>query len=119
MYHFRDVFCGPGIMVSLGNVKDFQVSKKSINKLCSIFFKADTFFISAFYGFIEVKTRRNYKYGRPEEAVTPYKQEQIRKIAQAFLTKNHIEDTKCRFDVLALRYESNKKCKIEHFIDAF
>ena len=69
--------------------------------------------------FVEVKTRRNYKYGRPEEAVTPYKQQQIRKIAQAFLTKNHIEDIKCRFDVLALRYDIDKNFKIEHFIDAF
>ena len=69
--------------------------------------------------FIEVKTRRNYKYGRPEEAVTPAKQQQIRKIAQAFLTKKHIEDVKCRFDVLALLYDRDKKFKIEHFIDAF
>lgn len=69
--------------------------------------------------FVEVKTRRNYKYGRPEEAVTPYKQLQIRKIAQAFLTKNHIKDIKCRFDVLALLCDRNKKFKIEHFIDAF
>ena len=69
--------------------------------------------------FVEVKTRRNYKYGRPEEAVTPAKQQQIRKIAQAFLTKNHIKDIKCRFDVLALRYDMDKKFKIEHFIDAF
>jgi len=69
--------------------------------------------------FVEVKTRRNYKYGRPEEAVTPAKQQQIQKIAQAFLTKNHIEDIKCRFDVLALLYDRDKKFRIEHFIDAF
>ena len=33
--------------------------------------------------FIEVKTRRNFDCGLPEEAVTPAKQAQIRKVAEA------------------------------------
>lgn len=69
--------------------------------------------------FVEVKTRRDYHFGSPEEAVTPLKQEQLRRIAQGYLTVNHLEDTPCRFDVLALVIDKSQDIKIKHFIDAF
>jgi putative endonuclease len=69
--------------------------------------------------FVEVKTRRDQQFGSPEEAVTPSKQEQLRRIAQGFLTLNRLEDTPCRFDVLALVIDENQDVRIKHFIDAF
>ncbi len=69
--------------------------------------------------FIEVKTRRDHKYGFPEESVTISKQKQIKKIALGFLTFNNLEEAECRFDVLALILNQNRKFKITHFVDTF
>ena len=52
--------------------------------------------------FVEVKTRRNIKYGLPQHAVTPQKQRQISKIALAYLQSQNLLDTPCRFDVIAI-----------------
>ncbi len=69
--------------------------------------------------FIEVKTRSGQSHGTPEEAVMPSKQQQIRKIAQAYLTMNKLEGIPCRFDVLSLEHDENKGFKIKHFVNAF
>lgn len=69
--------------------------------------------------FIEVKTRRRSQFGEPEESVTLSKQKQIQKIAQGFLTYNHLENAKCRFDVLAVTCNENQEYNIRHFKDAF
>jgi len=69
--------------------------------------------------FIEVKTRRDLECGLPEEAVTPAKQEQIRKIAEAFLAVSHLENALCRFDILSLLRESDGGFRIRHIRDAF
>ena len=52
--------------------------------------------------FVEVKTRRNIKYGLPQHAVTTQKQRQISKIALAYLQSKNLLDTPCRFDVIAI-----------------
>ena len=52
--------------------------------------------------FIEVKYRKTLKYGRPSEAVTPYKQNKIRKVAQFYLLKNGLLNSFVRFDVLEI-----------------
>lgn len=49
--------------------------------------------------FCEVKTRRDDSFGAPEQAITPLKMQQIRKVAQAYLARNQIRDRQCRFDV--------------------
>ncbi|UCE23062.1 MAG: YraN family protein [Candidatus Aminicenantes bacterium] len=69
--------------------------------------------------FVEVKTRKNTDFGRPEESVTLSKQEQIRKIAQGFLTKNNLHETECRFDVVSLTFDEGKGYSIRHIKDAF
>ena len=69
--------------------------------------------------FVEVKTRRGTKFGSPEEAITPAKRDQLRRIAQGFLTVNHLEETPCRFDVLALVIAPNQDVQFKHFVDAF
>lgn len=51
--------------------------------------------------FIEVKTRRNHRYGTPQEAVTLAKQAKLRKVAAYYLQRLD-QDIPCRFDVLAV-----------------
>lgn len=69
--------------------------------------------------FVEVKTRKSTDFGMPEESVTPSKQEQIRKIAQGFLTKNNLNETECRFDVISLIFDEGKGFSIRHIQNAF
>jgi putative endonuclease len=69
--------------------------------------------------FCEVKTRRNRRYGFPEEAVTEAKQDQIRKIAQGYLVKSRLDDALCRFDVLSVVMDENGRPVVEHIKDAF
>ncbi|MGB7294951.1 MAG: YraN family protein [Candidatus Aminicenantales bacterium] len=69
--------------------------------------------------FIEVKTRRNQDFGRPEEAVTPLKQNQIRRLAEAYLALNNLGGIPCRFDVLSLVWDEKDGPRIRHIRDAF
>jgi putative endonuclease len=69
--------------------------------------------------FIEVKTRRDVDCGLPEEAVTAAKQEQIRRVAGAFLALNRLENAPCRFDVLSLLRGADGAYRIRHLRDAF
>jgi putative endonuclease len=69
--------------------------------------------------FVEVKARADESFGRPEEAVTPGKQRQIRKIAQGFLVENPLGGASCRFDVISILFDDRGGYRLEHFIDAF
>jgi len=65
-----------------------------------------------------VKTRRADALGEPEDAVTFRKRDQIRKAAQGYLFRQHLEDEECRFDVLAIEYKRGT-ANIRHIEDAF
>ena len=53
--------------------------------------------------FAEVKYRGSRTGGYPEEAVTPRKQQTIRKVALYYMAANKIRSgTPCRFDVVAI-----------------
>lgn len=54
--------------------------------------------------FCEVKMRRDDSYGLPEYAVTPLKQETIRRTAAAYLALRGARDQPCRFDVVTIRF---------------
>jgi putative endonuclease len=69
--------------------------------------------------FVEVKTRRSPDFGRPEESVTPLKQRQIRKLAEAYLMLNDLGDIPCRFDILSLFSDGQQRYCIHHIQDAF
>jgi putative endonuclease len=69
--------------------------------------------------FVEVKTRRSQDFGRPEESVTPIKQDQIRKLADAYLMLNRLENVPCRFDILSLFSDGKRGFQIRHIRDAF
>jgi putative endonuclease len=69
--------------------------------------------------FVEVKTRADEEFGRPEEAVTPSKQRQVRRIAQGYLVDHPGGESGCRFDVVSILYRGPDDVRLEHFIDAF
>ena len=69
--------------------------------------------------FVEVKTRRSPDFGRPEESVTPLKQRQVRKLAEAYLMVNDLGDIPCRFDILSLFSDGQQRYRIHHIPDAF
>lgn len=73
------------------------------------------------YVFIEVKARRSHGYGLPEEAVTPAKRQQVRKVATGFVYINKLGEYQARFDVVAIDYVtgSGGKPEIRHYINAF
>ena len=56
--------------------------------------------------FVEVKYRKNNRFGKAEEAVTARKQMRMQKAAQYYLYKaNFPQNTPCRFDVVAINQE--------------
>ncbi len=69
--------------------------------------------------FIEVKTRRSRDFGRPEEAVTAPKQNQVRRLAEAYLALHNLVDIPCRFDVLSLVWDEKSGPFVRHIRDAF
>jgi len=68
--------------------------------------------------FIEVKARSSEKFGLPQEALSPFKQRQIGKVALWFLKQNNLLDKKARFDVVSLVYLGQSP-KIVLFKNAF
>jgi len=68
--------------------------------------------------FVEVKMRRNPKFGAPEESVTPAKQELIRKTAEGYVQEKKLTNRSCRFDVVAIRDENGMKTFV-HCKNAF
>lgn len=70
--------------------------------------------------FVEVKTRRSLKFGVPQAAVTLQKQRQISKVALAYLQSQHLLDTSCRFDVIAIHLSPQLELlKLEQLESAF
>lgn len=58
--------------------------------------------------FVEVKSRLNNKFGRPEEAVTPWKLSHIQKTAEYFCLINKIKNAKMRIEVVAIQYKEGQ-----------
>lgn len=51
--------------------------------------------------FIEVKTRTNKAFGLPEESISQYKMNALKKAAEEFLLQ-HVEWRQIQFDVIAI-----------------
>ncbi len=69
--------------------------------------------------FVEVKSRQNLEFGCPEYAITKNKIRQVRRIAEAYLYENEINDWDCRFDVVAVLFRSKIKPIVNHYENAF
>lgn len=62
--------------------------------------------------FFEVKTRSNFKYGNPADAVDKHKQRHMAQAIKYYLYKNQIQDVPIRVDVLEVFIMQS--CKINH-----
>ncbi len=70
--------------------------------------------------FVEVKTRRGTKYGAPEEAITPRKQLQLVRLAEAFVSSEPgFANRDWRIDVVAIELDrTGKVVRINHIKNA-
>ncbi len=68
--------------------------------------------------FVEVKTRRSYDYGTPEESISIRKRRLLRRTAEGYMYTLGIVDRECRCDVIAIERQ-NDQIEIRHLIDAF
>lgn len=61
--------------------------------------------------FVEVKYRKNAKYGRPIEAITPYKLMKIRQTATLYLKIKRLLDANIRFDAIEILFDEIRHVK--------
>src|SRR5687768_3879726 len=52
--------------------------------------------------FVEVKARAGDEFGGGAAAVTPWKQRRIAQMAVDYLSRNHLHNKPCRFDVVTV-----------------
>ena len=69
--------------------------------------------------FVEVKTRRSARFGRPEEAVDAAKRARLIRGAAAWLREHPQRERRVRFDVIALQSRGPDAWDIRHFEGAF
>lgn len=69
--------------------------------------------------FVEVKTRSGTYFGRPEEFVTPQKEANIKKAAEAWIYERKMDTAVVRFDIISIVKNGNDAPEIKHFEDAF
>jgi len=67
---------------------------------------------------IEVKTRRSRKFGSPQEAVHPAKQERLRNLAEYYLQQQGLGEVALRFDVVGILWQAGKP-QVEVILGAF
>jgi putative endonuclease len=68
--------------------------------------------------FVEVKAREGHAFGEATEAVTALKQRRIIALASEYLTRHHLSDHPCRFDVVSIQMQAGAPT-IEVFQGAF
>ncbi|MFU8812981.1 MAG: YraN family protein [Balneolaceae bacterium] len=69
--------------------------------------------------FVEVKARATTYFGHPEEYVTPDKEKNIKKAAEAWIYERKMETALVRFDIVSIVQQNGKAPDISHFEDAF
>ncbi len=67
--------------------------------------------------FVEVKTRKNEAFGNPESSITKRKIQQIKKVAEYFISEKEKELNfdSVRIDAIAIKFLKNSQYEIEHF----
>jgi putative endonuclease len=68
--------------------------------------------------FVEVKARMDDEFGTAAEAVTPWKQRRLTRMAREYLAREGIVDRACRFDVVAIMFDTAEPT-IEVYVNAF
>lgn len=65
--------------------------------------------------FVEVKTRRNNRFGLPETAVNKIKIRKLYKTALVYLSKNNINHDNFRLDLIAIEINASGQPTIRHY----
>ena len=66
--------------------------------------------------FVEVKTKTGEQYGEPWEMINRNKYQQVKNMAQVYLTKNGLGETACRIDVVGVWLDLEHEVeKIKHW----
>ena len=68
--------------------------------------------------FVEVKARDSHEFGEAAEAVTGFKRRRIAQLAIDYMTRHHLSNCPCRFDVVSIHFDSGRP-GIEVFQNAF
>lgn len=68
--------------------------------------------------FVEVKTRKQIKYGVPAESVTKYKKNHIYRIAEFYIYLYHLYDQPISLDVIEVYLFNDKESRVEHIKNA-
>jgi putative endonuclease len=58
--------------------------------------------------FVEVKARRGDGFGAGADAVTPWKQRRVARMAQDFVVRHRLYGRPCRFDVVAVDFAGER-----------
>jgi putative endonuclease len=68
--------------------------------------------------FVEVKARDGADFGDGADAVTPWKQRRVSRMAVDYLARHRLHDTPCRFDVVAVDVSGGSP-RVEVYAHAF
>lgn len=68
---------------------------------------------------VEVKTRKDDRYGAPKDAVNYYKQKNIIFATKCYIRRNHLYDRKIRFDIMEVYFPLIKIHHIKHAFEIF
>lgn len=91
--------------------RNFRNNRGEIDIIC----KKDDLII-----FVEIKSRYNFNYGSPIEAITYSKQKQIIKLCKFYIYINKIINFNIRFDVIEVIFNKDTNLySINHITDAF
>lgn len=70
--------------------------------------------------FIEVKTRKNEKFGKPIEQIDEKKANRIRITAEEYIVKQNCKNMDCRLDAISVNMDGETHdFHVEHFINSF
>ena len=58
--------------------------------------------------FVEVKTRDSRAFGEAAEAVTAFKRRRIAQLALDYMTRHHLANSPCRFDVVSIHFDEGR-----------
>jgi putative endonuclease len=68
--------------------------------------------------FVEVKTKSHLRFGAPQSMVDRRKQQQLTRVAMAYVQQRALRNTPVRFDVVAIVYEDGRPA-VTHLPAAF
>jgi putative endonuclease len=74
---------------------------------------------AAVWCFVEVKTRKNSRFGLGYQAITPVKQQHLIKAAATYLDKTGLGEVAARFDVVSIDFRSSTSYRITLIRNAF